>query len=143
MTKLAKLGNIEEFYFLIGILNPKEIEKFILHYKKKHHEIDEKHKVIDAILLRSKNMKELMESTREALAKSLEMEYENIKMKISGLRKKGVEMNIEGLKIMNIPQKIKMFEATFEKKDYYKVKQIMHEVENLILEKKPQEENKK
>ncbi len=142
IKKLLDFDHLEELFHVINLLTDSQVEEFIKHYK--NSEIaGSKDKKIDSIFKKSKTKKDLIDSLKKELINSLKAEYNDLKEKISSQRKKGYDVYIEDLKSMSIPLKIKMFNATSEKNDFYKIKKIIHEVKESLEYKINQKENHK
>ncbi|GBE20010.1 hypothetical protein BMS3Abin17_00742 [archaeon BMS3Abin17] len=127
IKKLLNFEHIEELFHLLHILNDEQVELFIEHYKNQEREqlVDKK---IDAMINKSRTKYELMNNLRAELINSLNLEYRDLKERISSLRKKGKDTYIEDIKVMSLPPKIKLFNATNDKQDFYKIKKITSEV---------------
>lgn len=140
IKKLLDFEHLEELYFILHLLNDKQIESFINHYKnfKIKNSKDQK---IDALIKRSKTSSELFDLVKLELIKSKKEEYIKIKQEISGLRKKGFDVYIEDIKLMSVPLKIKIFDATSDKKDLYRINKIIIDIESSLTSKKIEIEN--
>ena len=139
-TKIKKLLNIEhlgELFYLLHLLNAEDIGKFIMHYKES--KVISKDERVDRIIRNSKDSKDLFELLKKELIEELNEEYAEIRGDISVERKKGKDVYIEDIASMSIPLKIRMFNATSEKRDYYKVKKLLHRINKLIERKKLKE----
>jgi len=128
------VGNLEELNYLINLLDPHQIEKFMHHYKEKKHPKNVEDFQTYKVVTTSKDYKELIERLKEGLGEKLISEYDDLKKEISDIRKKGGDVLIEDLKLSSVPLKIKLFKATMEKKDFYKIKKILKEVKDEINE---------
>jgi len=73
-------------------------------------------------------MFEKYEIHNQDLMKELNKELDDIKGKISSLRKRGIDTKIVEYKIMNIPSKIKMASITNKKRDVNYIKSIFERV---------------
>lgn len=129
LDKLVEVDNIEELYLMVNLLDKKKIESFIEHYKKT--KLKEK-SVVSRILHKVISKEELSISLQQEIINHLKDRYDNISSKISEERKKGRDIYFEWIKSMSIPLKIKLYSATFDKKDYYKVIKILDELENSL-----------
>ncbi len=139
---LLDVQHLEELFFLVNLLNDKQIEIFLQHYKKSEIPPSPDAKV-DTIVKNSKNKLELVNSIKSELLESLKDSQDKIRQKVSELRKKGADVFIEDLKSLNIAQKIKLFNATAKKEDFYKIKKVHEEVSaelKSIEEKMPKKE---
>lgn len=124
---LLDVQHLEELFFLVNLLNDKQIEIFLEHYKKAEISPSPDAKV-DTIIKSSKNKIELVNEIKKELVESLKDSRDKIRQKISELRKKGADVFVEDMKSLNIPQKIKLFAATSKKEDFYKIKKTIEEV---------------
>ncbi len=126
IKKLLDFEHLEELFHVLNMLNDKQVESFIKHYKASKDKT--KDKKIDKIIKESSSRKELIEKIKDELVAMLNSEYALLKEEISSKRKSGKDVYIEDLKLMSVPGKIKMFNATSDKKDFYSAKKILHEV---------------
>jgi len=135
IKKLLDFEHIEELFYLLNILNDKQVETFIKHYKESGSSSEKiKDKKIESAIKNSKTKIELVDKIKKELINSLNEEYKELKERISSIRKKGADVYVEDLKAMTIPLKIRMFSATSSKEDFYKIKKTMNEVnENLRI----------
>ncbi|MBW6442810.1 hypothetical protein K0A97_03485, partial [Patescibacteria group bacterium] len=146
--RLIEIGSLEELNYLVSVLSPKEIDKFIDHYKQMKHSGNIENKKTYKVVTGSKDYRGLIKNLKSGLGEDLSKEYELLKGEISGLRKRGEDVLIEDLKLTSVPFKIKLFLATADKKDLYKVKKIFEDVKadlekNKIEMSKKEEEIKK
>jgi len=137
IKQLLDLSHLEELFHILELLNDKQIEKFIEHYngQKVSNSKDPK---IDLILKKSSTKIEILDKLKKQLTDSVQGEYADARREISFLRKKGIDVYVEDLKSMKVPLKIRMFNATSSKKDYYAIKKILEEV-NVVLKEKRKE----
>ena len=68
----------------------------------------------------------------ETIIEEMKRILKELKGEISQLRKKGVDMGIAELKIINIPSKIQMAEITKKSDDLIKVRQLLAEAKKEI-----------
>jgi len=64
---------------------------------------------------------EFLNFLKKYLVEFLNNEYQTLKTKVSQLRREGKNMEYEGLKLLRVPLKIKVFESTLSEKDFDKV----------------------
>lgn len=140
IKKLLDFKHLEELYFILHLLNNKQIESFINHYKNSKIK-NSKDQKIDALIKRSRTSSELFNSVKLELIKSKKEEYIKIKQEISSLRKKGLDVYIEDIKLMSVPLKIKIFDATSDKKDLYRINKIIIDIQSSLADKKTEIEN--
>jgi hypothetical protein len=80
-----------------------------------------------------KNSK-MSESGKIDAIENLKTELNEVKLRVSECRKKGFDMGIATLKMMNIPSKIRMAEITRSQADIEKAKRLLSEVKDEIDE---------
>ncbi len=127
LNHLLKIGDVEEFYYLANILKENEIEAFIEHYKLK--KPNPKENRISAMIHRAKTPSELLDIVKSESANHLKERYDDLKKLISEKRKKGKDVYVPDIKLMSVPLKIKIYLATMEKKDFYKVKKMLDDIQ--------------
>lgn len=118
------LSDADDLFYFVSILDKNTIEQFLAHYNggaKKNAEIDD-------ILKKSKTAEELIDKLKKKITSKLTDEYQSICDEIGKRRKKGIDTYIEELRLISVPPKIKMFESTMDKKDFYKVKKILDDI---------------
>ena len=140
IKKLLDINHLEELLHVISILNSNQLEVFISHYKSKAFP-NSKDKKVDLLINNSKSSKDLLLNVKNELISELEDEHINLKSDLSGIRKKGIDVYVESVKLMSLPLKIKIFSATEKKEDFYKVKKIISEIKE-VTELKKTELNK-
>ncbi len=138
IKNLLESKNIEKLVDIIKNLSDHQIEEILKHY----FENFESNK-FGVILQRSKSPRDVTNLLKSETIKGLEWEYDRIKENVSIARRKGIDTKSEELKLLSIPHKIKMFQATFEKKDFYKVRDLLIEIENSLRSKEKPEAEKK
>jgi hypothetical protein len=100
----------------------------------------ENYSLIEKMLLgkKFKSEEEFVEYFKEEFIVFLNSEVTSLKERVSYLRKKGEDLGGLDLKIMSIPLKIRLFSATFSKKDLDKVTDLLEESDkNLKVKEKP------
>lgn len=117
------LSDSEELLYLISILDKREIDTFLGHYSKS--KIKTKNKKLNQMLKKANNSEKLLKSLKKHIISSINERYSSIKKE---LKKEKKETSIEQLKLIVIPSKIKLFESTFDKKDFYKIKRTLDEI---------------
>ncbi|MEM4625438.1 MAG: hypothetical protein QXJ28_01565 [Candidatus Pacearchaeota archaeon] len=141
IKKLLEIKHLEELFFVISLLNSKQVALFIEHYKNSRIEKSPDSRV-DSIIKNSSDHNSLIESIKKELASELYDELEKIKENISKLNKRGYDTFIESVRVISIPLKINLFLATGKKEDLYKVKKIINSVNLSLKEKMEELENK-
>ena len=129
LDELSNVESIEEFYHITELLKDKDFEKFIKHYKEKA--IKKENKVAD-IIRKAKDKKELIELLKQNIITYLKDKKIELEHAISEKRKKGKDMYIQELQIMAIPLKIKVYEATLQRKDFLRLKHIIDTIEKSL-----------
>jgi len=129
LDELAEIKDIEEFYHIIEVLKEKDFNKFIDHYKNK----SQNNEIIE-IIKKSKDKKELLILLKQKIIAYLKEKQSEIERKLSEKRKQGKDLYMQSLKYMSIPLKIKIYEATLQKKDLYRIKNIIDDLEKDLLE---------
>jgi len=71
-----------------------------------------------------------------ASLESIKAQVDNLKKSISSLRKSGKDVEIVSLKMLDVPYKIKVVEATKDPKDLNKLKDMILDIEKEIEEAK-------
>jgi len=137
IKQLLDVSHLEELFHILELLNEKQIEKFLNHYKEQKLS-NSKDQKIDLILKKSSTRVEILDKLKKQLTDSVKSEYEDARREISFLRKKGLDVYVEDLKSMKIPLKMRMFNATSSKKDFYAIKKVLEEV-NIVLKEKREE----
>jgi predicted transcriptional regulator len=69
---------------------------------------------------------------KQGMEESIKDKYNDMNEKFSELRKSGKDLGVLNFKLMIIPLKIKIFTATYEKKDAENIIKRMEEIENEI-----------
>ncbi|MBR9705037.1 hypothetical protein GOV12_06510 [Candidatus Pacearchaeota archaeon] len=122
--KINELGGtkgksvIEE---LIVKVNDKNVSSILVYFKDKK-EFYKKFKNQSDL-----DKKELLIYVKEQIISILKDIYESIRIDVSNLRKSGLNVSIISFTMMSIPLKIKIFEASFDKKDFFKVVRLLDE----------------
>jgi hypothetical protein len=76
-----------------------------------------------------KDKEEFLRFLKQDFINFLKSKHETLKQRASSLRRKGLDMGILGFNLMSLLSKIKLFEATFMKKDLEKVIQMIEDIE--------------
>jgi len=135
IKKMLDVAHLEELFHILNLLNDKQISLFIQHYKNSEIEKTSDQK-LDLLIKNSENYNDLLEALKKELVAKLSDELIDVKATISDVLKGGVDAYVETVKAMSIPLKIRIFEATGSKDDYYKVKKILHSLEESLEPKK-------
>ncbi|PIN89821.1 hypothetical protein COU60_02745 [Candidatus Pacearchaeota archaeon CG10_big_fil_rev_8_21_14_0_10_34_76] len=120
------LSDSEELLYLISILDKREIDTFLGHYSKS--KIKTKNKKLNQMLKKANNSEKLLKSLKKHIISSINERYSSIIKELKKKKKEKKETSIEQLKLIVIPSKIKLFESTFDKKDFYKIKRTLDEI---------------
>jgi hypothetical protein len=81
-----------------------------------------------------KEKADLSDAVKYVIIDSLNKEYEKLKDKISELRKSNEDTFVIDMRILMIPQKIKLVKATYDEQDIEKVKEIFRTIKKEIEE---------
>lgn len=111
---VVRVDNLDE---LAKRLKNKNIE-YVLQYLKK-----ENYSLLEKIFLKKtfESEKEFVDYLKEEIVVFLESQCNGLKDRISYLRKKGKDVKDMEFKVLSIPLKIRVFQASFESKDFDKV----------------------
>jgi hypothetical protein len=135
IKKFLDFRHIEELFLMLSLLNATAVKKFIVHYKDARKRL-KRDKRIDKIILHSKTSEELLTELKNEIVLLLKKEHEDLHQNTSTLIKQGNDMLIAELRLMSMPPKIRLFEATGDKKDFYAVKKIINEIQKELSHKK-------
>lgn len=132
LDALVMADNLLELYYMVTILKEPELDSFIQHAKT----LRLKTETHFARLLRSvKTSNEFKKELKKEIISSLEEDYESVKSEISSKRKKGFDVQLETIATTAIPAKIKLFAATENKNDYYRVHQKLDQIRQSLQQK--------
>ncbi|MFH1801983.1 MAG: hypothetical protein ABH864_00865 [archaeon] len=137
IESLLKSNNIEKLIEVIKKLSDNQIQTILKHYFENFEESK-----FGALLQRSKSAGDVTNLLKTETVRGLELEYERLKNNLAVARRQGRNTKNEELALISIPHKIKMFQATFDKKDFYKVRDSLIKIER-SLEEKTEEAPKK
>lgn len=128
--KKGLLIKIDDLNSLSKKLNDKDMV-YVLDYLKK-----ENYSLIEKLFLGKTfdSENEFIEYLKEEIARFLESEVNLLKNRLSDLRKKGIDVSELTLKVMSIPLKIKIFSASFNKKDFDRVVFMINKMDSEIKE---------
>ncbi len=116
------IKNVDQAFGIIGDPEIKKIfDTFIADFSKEVH--------FQGIYTSKKG---IAEDVMERVISGLNDEFIELKSKISEKRKAGDYVNIEDLKLLKFPLKVKMLKADFCMKNYEVVKSILSETQELI-----------
>lgn len=118
---IIRIGGFED---ASNLIKNEDIRSILKYLKSKNYSIE---KLLKDRKFDSK--KELIKFLKEILVSFLNDEYNELKGKVSTLRKKGVDESHIELRLMSVPLKIKLFEASFHKKDFDKVINLTDSIE--------------
>jgi hypothetical protein len=76
---------------------------------------------------------EIEENVKKDIEEAIKDKYKNIEENFSEIRKEGKDLGVLNFKLMIIPLKIKVFLATYEKKDAENVLKRMKEIEGELI----------
>jgi len=130
IESLLNSKNAEKLMEIVKKLSDNQIKTILNHY----FESLEGSK-FGAIIKKSKSPNDVTNLLKAETVNSLKLEYERIKNNAAYARRKGKNTKSEELALLSIPHKIKMFEATFDKKDFYRVRDALLLIEKNINEK--------
>ena len=121
--ELLTVSTLEELYLLVK----DEEARGLLDFLNK-----EKPALIEKLFLLKNfhSKEEILVLLKGGACEYLALEYTSLKSRLSSLRKKGEDVTYLDLKSKSIPLKIKIFEASFGKKDFDYVINLMHIVDN-------------
>lgn len=78
------------------------------------------------------SVKEAEDYAKEQVTSSIKDQLNTLKQDISELQKKGYELNLEGIRLLEIPLKVRVWNATALKKDLEAIQAILHHVSPLV-----------
>lgn len=131
IQRILNTGHPDDLYITLKLLSEEDSMK-LLTYFRKHHTSLHKKKDLTKVITASKTKSELLTNVKNYLVSSIKKDYEELKQQSSNLRKKGKDVFIEELRIMTIPSKIRFFEATEDKHDFYAVKKLIERMKQEI-----------
>lgn len=135
---LLDKANVDRLIDIINNLKDEQIQELLDHYHKSL-ETDK----LTLILKKADTPQDVINLLKSETINALKDEYERIKTLIGQARRKGHNVNAEWLALMKVPSKIKMFAATFRKKDFEKVKNALLEIDRKINFMLKEDEDKK
>jgi hypothetical protein len=100
------------------------VTKFLKHCKKA--KAKAKDATLAKIISSSKDSNDLIQNLKKEIISSADRELEEIKQRLTTSRKQGEDCLIEELRLMSLPSKIRLFDATENKDDLNKIKQIIN-----------------
>jgi len=122
---IIKITNFEQ---LLKMVNDKKVAEILQYLKKKDYIFIKKR-----ILNRNfESEKEFNQFLREEVANFLKGWHDDLKGRTSDLRKSGKDIGTMGFKLMSIPLKIRLFEASFYKKDFDKVVTMLEKMQESL-----------
>ena len=131
IKKMLNVEHLEELFYIINLLDNKQISLFIKHYK--NSEIEKsKDQRIDSIIRNAKNSFDLIKTLKKELATQLSEELGELKTNISEINKGGIDTYMESIKVMSIPLKIGIFLATGKREDFYKIKKMLSAIKDTL-----------
>lgn len=132
MVTYLKTGQIKKLIQLIRKVNSRDLKEILENFSEIR-EIGKDHNPkIDQILKKAKTKKDIIELLKEEIINGLNETHQELKRKISSARKRGFNVKHEDLVLMTLPSKIKIFAATFKKKDYENSEKVIKDVENTL-----------
>ncbi len=130
LDELITMNNLEEEYILIENISEEQTKQFLTHFKeKKKEEIESK---IGRIIGAVRNREEMLIEIKKEMIGHFKERHRDIATKISFARKRGKDVEIDWIRLMSIPLKIKMFDATKNKADFFRVKNILDSIEKNV-----------
>ncbi|RMD66888.1 hypothetical protein D6817_03105 [Candidatus Pacearchaeota archaeon] len=127
IRQLLNFEHVEELFHIITLMNEKQTERFLEHYKQTP-SLSARDRSLDRAIRTSRNHAELERNVLRAVVEHLNSEREALASQMSELRKQGIDTYIEELKLMKLKHKISLFHATGKKEDYYKAKKLIFEI---------------
>lgn len=131
--ELIETDNLVEIFYLISIMSESKLEQLIKEYST---EIKKPNNKIKKILKDSKDLKEFNKNFNIELEQYILNILQDTKDKLSQKRKAGLDTRSENLEILKIKPKLKLFKATKNKKDLYKIIHFMDEINSSLDKKK-------
>jgi hypothetical protein len=135
MNSLLRTENVQKLIEIVTELTNSEVEELLNYYRRLNLEELIKKKSLTQEIIRAKSKNDLLKLLKENMLRGLNMYYEKLKDALSSIRKKGVDVKHEELVLISVPQKIKMFGATFRKEDFEKVRSLLIDLESQLNEK--------
>jgi hypothetical protein len=130
IKEILESRNFERLIDIIKTLKEEQLESLMSFYRE-HFSSDK----LGVLLKKSKGSSDVITLLRNEAINGLKEEYERVKNVIAQARKKGKNAQGEWLELMSVPAKIKMFGATFDKKDFYKIRDSLNKIEKSIADK--------
>jgi hypothetical protein len=133
LNHLIEINDIEEVYAMIENFSDEQINTYLAHFKDKKQNAGESKlaKVVHAV----SKKEDLKQELENEIIPHFKERHREIAAKISELRKGGKDVEVEWIHLMMVPLKIKMFAATRNKKDFFKVKNILDEIDKSLNQK--------
>jgi hypothetical protein len=131
IQRILNTGHPDDLYITLKLLNEQDAIKLLAYFRKNHTQMHKK-KDLSKVITSAKTRAELLSNVKNYLVASLKKEYDELKQQSSNLRKKGTDVFIEELKILTIPSKIRFFEATEDKHDFYIAKKLIDKLKQEI-----------
>ncbi|HVY01906.1 MAG TPA: hypothetical protein VHA12_04045 [Candidatus Nanoarchaeia archaeon] len=131
IQRILNTGHPDDLYITLKLLDEPGAIKLLTYFRKNHTQMHKK-KDLSKVITSAKTKAELLFNVKNYLVSSLKKEYDELKQQSSNLRKKGTDVFIEELKILTIPSKIRFFEATEDKHDFYVAKKLIDKLKQEI-----------
>jgi hypothetical protein len=132
INSLANIKNIDDIYHITTIVSKNMLMEILLNIKKSLKSL--KRNGLDIhiikIIRQSKDPDTFIKKINEEQIRILTDTHENLRSKASEKRKEGKDTFIADIEMMSLPLKIKIFESTKNKKDFYKIKKLILSIEN-------------
>ena len=124
---LSRVHDLEEFYFVFDILNQDQSKLLLQHYKQSMHSHKDQ-EILKNILQKNKDLVQIKESLKKEILIRLTNECKEIAKKIEKDKKQGKDTLVDEFKLQQLPLKIKLFQTTGDKDDYYQVRRILSSI---------------
>lgn len=126
---------LKEFIELVRTISDDEIKRILEYWRQIEQQTPFTNNLMKEIVRRARTKQDITRILKEGLIENLELMLQDVKQKISFATRKGLDTKNESLTIINVPQKIKMFRATMEQKDFEKVREMLKKLDFEIEQK--------
>jgi hypothetical protein len=120
-----KISNLED---LLKKLENEELKSILLLLKERNISVIETTVTTKSFM----SLKDIINFLKEEIVNYLKDRYENIKIDLSQLRRKGKDVSNITIKLMSVPLKINLFKSSFLKKDFTNVILILESIESEV-----------
>ena len=136
LISFAKESRLDELFFSLKSRSDGEVNFFLQEYSKKLSKLD--NSPLARAMRDSKDKVSLLSSIKAEIISSLKSDMEDLTKEMSDLRKSGDTFTLEEIELLRFPLKIKMFNATEEKKDLMLAKAVLSKVKEKVVQVKGQ-----